>query len=62
MNYYYWYYGTLAMYQFGGKNWDTWNESLRDTMYEPCPYCQGSHTWTMRDAYPAGTPPHGPLR
>lgn len=24
----------------------------------PCPYCGGSHTWTTRDAYPAGTPAH----
>jgi hypothetical protein len=24
----------------------------------PCPYCRGSHTWTVRNAYPAGTPAH----
>ena len=24
----------------------------------PCPYCRGSHTWTMRNAYPSGTPAH----
>ncbi|MCA9039887.1 MAG: hypothetical protein KDA65_06005, partial [Planctomycetaceae bacterium] len=29
-NLYYWYYGTLAMYQHGGKDWNTWNNSLRD--------------------------------
>ncbi len=27
---YYWYYGTLAMYQFGGSEWRQWNSSLRD--------------------------------
>lgn len=27
---YYWYYGTLAMYQFGGEDWRNWNASLRD--------------------------------
>ncbi|MAT14669.1 MAG: hypothetical protein CMJ46_05290 [Planctomyces sp.] len=29
-NLYYWYYGTLAMYQHGGSAWNTWNSSLRD--------------------------------
>lgn len=31
-NLYYWYYGTLAMYQNGGEPWQRWNESLRDTL------------------------------
>lgn len=31
-NEYYWYYGTLAMYQYGGKEWRTWNEALRDQL------------------------------
>ena len=29
INLYYWYYGTLAMYQVGGEKWDTWNNELR---------------------------------
>jgi len=29
---YYWYYGTLAMYQYGGESWQKWNESLRDRL------------------------------
>lgn len=29
---YYWYYGTLAMFQHGGKPWEEWNDSLRDTL------------------------------
>jgi hypothetical protein len=29
---YYWYYGTLAMYQYGGQAWRTWNEALRDSL------------------------------
>ncbi len=33
-NLYYWYYGTLAMYQYGGEPWRKWNESLRDTLVE----------------------------
>lgn len=27
---YYWYYGTLAMYQYGGSEWRRWNSALRD--------------------------------
>lgn len=29
---YYWYYGTLAMYQFGGREWEQWNSSVRDLL------------------------------
>lgn len=29
---YYWYYGTLAMYQYGGEDWTEWNAALRDTL------------------------------
>ncbi len=32
LNYYYWYYGTLAMYQFGGTAWERWNAALRDLL------------------------------
>ena len=32
LNLYYWYYGTLAMYQFGGPAWDQWNAAVRDTL------------------------------
>lgn len=31
-NEYYWYYGTLAMYQYGGPEWTAWNEALRDQL------------------------------
>ena len=33
-NLYYWYYGTLAMYQIGGRDWGQWNEALRDSLIE----------------------------
>lgn len=26
---YYWYYGTLAMYQVGGPSWDSWNKAMK---------------------------------
>ena len=29
---YYWYYGTLAMYQHGGAEWDKWNGAIRDML------------------------------
>ena len=32
LNMYYWYYGTLAMYQYGGQPWDEWNRIVRDTL------------------------------
>ena len=31
-NVYYWYYGTLAMYQLQGSDWVRWNEALRTTL------------------------------
>jgi hypothetical protein len=34
LNYYYWYYGTLAMYQYGGQPWERWNSVVRDSLIE----------------------------
>jgi len=31
-NFYYWYYGTLAMFQVGGEAWQRWNQALRHTL------------------------------
>jgi hypothetical protein len=30
--FYYWYYGTLAMFQMGGDRWAKWNETLKPTL------------------------------
>ncbi|GAB5442325.1 MAG: hypothetical protein Fues2KO_26740 [Fuerstiella sp.] len=32
LNMYYWYYGTLAMYQYGGRPWEDWNSVVRDSL------------------------------
>lgn len=32
INLYYWYYGTLALYQSGDENWESWNQSLTRTL------------------------------
>ena len=29
VDYYYWYYGTLAMFQVGGVHWQRWNEAMK---------------------------------
>jgi hypothetical protein len=29
LDFYYWYYGTLAMYQVGGSQWETWNKAMQ---------------------------------
>jgi hypothetical protein len=31
-NFYYWYYGTLAMFHIGGPGWETWNQHLTKTL------------------------------
>lgn len=31
-NEYYWYYGTVAMFQVGGEHWERWNAALRDAL------------------------------
>ena len=32
MDFYYWYFGTLAMFQIGGETWKTWNENIKSTL------------------------------
>jgi hypothetical protein len=33
-NLYYWYYGTLAMHQHGGRDWEEWNRTVRDAVVQ----------------------------
>ena len=34
INLYYWYYGTLAMYQLGGEHWQRWNAALQAALLD----------------------------
>lgn len=52
LNYYYWYYGTLAMYQYGGTAWDRWNSSLRDLLIaEQVKEGEDAGSWAPRDQW-----------
>ena len=48
-NLYYWYYGQLAMYQYGGPEWDRWNGTLRELLVAE-QYKQGPNagSWPAR--------------
>jgi hypothetical protein len=54
---YYWYYGTLAMFQVGGKHWRVWQQGMQkailNTQRQDTDYCQYKGSWD-----PAG--PWGP--
>ncbi len=32
LDYYYWYYGTLAMFQLGGDHWKSWNQAMKNAL------------------------------
>jgi hypothetical protein len=34
LNYYYWYYATLALREYGGEPWERWNSALRDLLVQ----------------------------
>ncbi|MCA8992390.1 MAG: hypothetical protein KDA88_10445 [Planctomycetaceae bacterium] len=52
LNYYYWYYGTLAMYQHGGPAWEEWNNSTRDLIIsEQVTEGPLAGSWAPRDTW-----------
>ena len=32
INIYYWYYGSYALFQYGGKPWEEWNEAMQKSL------------------------------
>ena len=34
VNLYYWYYGTMAMYLSGGREWEQWNQQMKATLLD----------------------------
>jgi hypothetical protein len=34
IDFYYWYYGTLAMFQIGGQHWTKWNEAMKKSIVD----------------------------
>jgi hypothetical protein len=34
IDFYYWYYGTLAMFQVGGAHWDKWNDAIKTAIID----------------------------
>ena len=43
---YYWYYGTLAMHQMGGDDWERWNKNLKTAVIDT----QHARTAASREA------------
>lgn len=56
-SYYGWYYGTLAMFQRGGAEWDRWNAGLRDALL-PLQDRRGRNDGNRRHTY-GSWPPMG---
>jgi hypothetical protein len=45
---YYWYYGTLAMFQIGGEEWKKWNEAMKKALLEhQCTAGDDSGSWPL---------------
>ena len=52
LNLYTWYYSTLAMFQYGGKEWDRWNVPLRDLLIsEQVIAGPNAGSWEPRDQW-----------
>ena len=51
-NYYYWYYGTLGMYQLQGEHWRRWNEALTTQLLQSqLTAGEAAGTWEPNDVW-----------
>ena len=51
-NYYYWYYGTLGMYQLQGEHWRRWNEALTTQLLQSqITAGEAAGTWEPNDVW-----------
>jgi hypothetical protein len=51
-NYYYWYYGTLGMYQLQGEHWRRWNDALtRQLLATQSSVGEGAGSWEPNDVW-----------
>jgi hypothetical protein len=41
----YWYFGTSAMYQFGGQRWDVWRDALKAALANQCTEGPAAGSW-----------------
>ncbi len=52
---YYWFYGTLAMFQVGGEQWKRWDEALKkavvDSQRQDGEYCAYKGSWDPVDPW-----------
>jgi hypothetical protein len=52
LNYYYWYYGTLALYQHGGRAWQDWNSTVREVLIsEQVTSGKNAGSWEPKDQW-----------
>ena len=55
IDFYYWYYATLAMFQVGGDPWTKWNKAMDsamvDTQRKDTDYCMYKGSWDNLDAW-----------
>ncbi|MBI4834338.1 MAG: terpene cyclase/mutase family protein [Planctomycetes bacterium] len=54
-DYYYWYFGTLAMCKKGGKEWQNWNKHLKETLVkaQETNNTAGAGSWAPEDRWSA---------
>jgi prenyltransferase beta subunit len=54
-DYYYWYFGTLAMHKKGGKEWQNWNKHLKETLVkaQETDKTAGAGSWAPEDRWSA---------